>query len=105
MEDKISYYWLPILWFIGFVFFLIVGAVTGWALSHNGFSRVMHDSYYVVAHYHYMFSVGGAFLFFVLWYVLFPKITGYNYNGFFGWLHFWVLLLGVTLSYIAQHFI
>ena len=95
----------PMLWSLGFIFMFTVGGVTGVLLANGGIDNYMHDTYYVVAHFHYVLSLGAVFGLFAGFYYWFSKMTGKEYNEVLGQLHFWVFFIGVNIIFFPQHFL
>jgi cytochrome c oxidase subunit 1 len=95
----------PMMWAIGFIFMFTVGGVTGVVLANGGVDDVMQDTYYVVAHFHYVLSLGAVFSLFAGFYYWFPKMSGRMYNEFLGHVHFWVFFIGVNILFFPMHFL
>ncbi|MGR3484245.1 MAG: cytochrome c oxidase subunit I [Paracoccaceae bacterium] len=95
----------PMLWAFGFLFLFTVGGVTGIVLSQAGVDRAYHDTYYVVAHFHYVMSLGAVFAIFAGIYFYLPKMSGRMYPEWAGKLHFWAMFIGANVTFFPQHFL
>jgi cytochrome c oxidase subunit 1 len=95
----------PMVWSLGFIFMFTVGGVTGVVLANGGVDDYMQDTYYVVAHFHYVLSLGAVFSLFAGFYYWFPKMSGRMYNELLGQLHFWVFFIGVNVMFFPMHFL
>jgi len=95
----------PMLWAMGFLFLFTLGGVTGIVLSQAGVDRVYHDTYYVVAHFHYVMSLGAVFAIFAGIYFYVPKMSGRMYPEWAGKVHFWAMFIGSNVTFFPQHFL
>jgi cytochrome c oxidase subunit 1 len=95
----------PMLWATGFIMLFTIGGVTGVVVASAGIDHSLTDTYYVIAHFHYVLSLGSAFAIFAGFYYWFPKMTGYLTSERLGTLHFWVTFLGVNIVFFPQHFL
>ncbi|HWA63836.1 MAG TPA: cytochrome c oxidase subunit I [Caulobacteraceae bacterium] len=95
----------PLLFAIGFIFLFTIGGVTGVALAGAGIDYSLHDTYYVIAHFHYVLSLGAVFAIFAGFYYWFEKMWGVKYNEVLGALHFWTMFIGVNIVFFPMHFL
>ena len=105
MWGGVLLYQTPMLFTIGFIFLFTVGGLTGVILANAGVDLLFHDTYYVIAHFHYVLSMGAVFALFSGFYYWIEKIVGLSYDQFIGNLHFYLFFIGVNITFFPMHFL
>jgi len=96
---------VPMIWVMGFIVLFTLGGVTGVVLANAGIDMALHDTYYVVGHFHYTMSMGAMFLIFAAFYFWIGKMSGRQYPDGLAKLHFWVTFVGVNITFFPMHFL
>nr|YP_010394459.1 cytochrome c oxidase subunit 1 [Phytophthora pinifolia]DAZ88506.1 TPA_asm: cytochrome c oxidase subunit 1 [Phytophthora pinifolia] len=95
----------PLLFVLGFILLFVMGGVTGVAMSNSGLDIAIHDTYYIVGHFHYVLSMGAVFGIFTGFYFWIGKISGRKYPEVLGQIHFWLFFIGVNITFFPMHFL
>ncbi|MDD2878119.1 MAG: cytochrome c oxidase subunit I [Acidiphilium sp.] len=95
----------PMLWAFGFIFMFTVGGATGVVLANAGLDTDLHNTYFLIAHFHYVLSMGATFALFAGFYFWIGKMSGHQYPEFWGKVHFWTFFIGTNLTFFPQHFL
>jgi cytochrome c oxidase subunit 1 len=95
----------PMLFSLGFLILFTIGGLSGVILSNAGVDVALHDTYYVVAHFHYVLSMGAVYAMFAGFYYWIGKMTGRRYSELLGQVHFWTFFVGVNVTFFPMHFL
>ena len=95
----------PLLFVLGFILLFVMGGVTGVVMSNSGLDIALHDTYYIVGHFHYVLSMGAIFGIFTGFYYWIGKISGRKYPEILGQIHFWLFFIGVNITFFPMHFL
>jgi len=105
MNGGLIHMTVPMLFATGFIFLFTLGGVTGVVLANAGLDIALHDTYYVVGHFHYVLSMGVVFGLFSAFYYWIDVFTGIKYSEHYGRIHFWLTFLGVNMTFFPMHFL
>ena len=99
------HFYTPFLFSLGFILLFTFGGFTGVILANASIDLALHDTYYVVAHFHYVLSMGAIYALLAAFYYWIGKITGYQYNEKWGLIHFVVFTLAINIVFLPMHFL
>ena len=94
----------PLYFTLGFILLFTIGGLTGVVLANAGLDVAFHDTYYVVAHFHYVLSMGAVFGMFAGLYYWIEKIVGLKFDELLGRIHFWTFFIGVNVTFFPNAF-
>jgi cytochrome c oxidase subunit 1 len=95
----------PLLFVLGFIFLFVIGGVTGVMIASIPFDLQVHDTFFIVAHFHYVLIGGAVFPLFGAFYYWFPKVTGRMLSERLGKLNFWLFFIGTNVTFFPMHFL
>jgi heme/copper-type cytochrome/quinol oxidase subunit 1 len=96
-------YTTPSLFSLAFIILFTIGGVTGVILANASIDLALHDTYYVVGHFHYVLSMGAIYALFSAFYYWIGKITGYQYNNILSFIHFWIFTIAINIVFFPMH--